>query len=123
MNLVMIGRFVAAGLSLGTFVFLFLHDSWRTDNLFLAPDLVLCAALAAGALLPNRLARRWLPIAFAFTAGVLACSIASYAVRGEVGVASILGALTSVALTVLTTRANVSEAACRERSSRSVASR
>lgn len=101
MNLVAIGRFVAAGLSMSTFIFLFLHDSWRAENLFLVPDLILCAALAAGALLPNQWASRWLPIAFGYTAGVLTCSVASYAVRGEVGLPSLLGAFLAAALAAL----------------------
>ena len=105
MNLVAIGRFAAAGMSLATFVFLFLHDSWRTENLFLVPDLILCAALAVAAVLPDRSARRWLPIAFGYAAGILTCSVASYAVRGEVGVASALGALLAVVLAALTVRA------------------
>lgn len=93
MRIVDIGRAVAALLSLSTFVFLFLHDSWRADNMFLVPDLILCAFLLAAALLPGRFAVAALPAAFAYTAGVLITSVFSYVVRGEFGLPSLAGVL------------------------------
>jgi hypothetical protein len=104
MRLLLVGRLAAAGLSLSTFVFLFLHDSWHSDNLFLVPDLILCALLATAALLPGRMAATLLPAAFAFAAGVLTTSVASYAVRAELGLPSLAGAAGAAALAVLIAR-------------------
>ena len=101
MSLLTATRIVAVGLSLATFVFLFLHDSFRSDNLFLVPDLVLCTALVVAAALPGRFAVPALIAAFGMTCGVLATSASSYAVDGELGFASLLGLTTSVAMTVL----------------------
>ncbi|MBM2618064.1 hypothetical protein JIG36_21135 [Actinoplanes sp. LDG1-06] len=101
MRLVAWGRLVGATLSLSTFVFLFLHDSWRSDNMFLVPDLILIVALAVAAALPERAARMALPVAFAYSGGVLATSAASYAVRDEVGLPSIAGAAVALILAAL----------------------
>ncbi|MBE1457283.1 hypothetical protein H4W79_001497 [Nocardiopsis terrae] len=87
MNLLLLARTAAAAIGLVTFVYLLHHDSWRAENLFLVPDLVLCAALAAAALLPARRARAGLLFAFGLGAGVLMTSASSYAVRGEPGAA------------------------------------
>lgn len=96
-------RIIAIGLSVSTFVFLFLHDSFRSDNLFLVPDLVLCAALVVAAALPAPYAAPALIGAFGLAGGVLAVSVSSYAVAGELGVASLLGLALSVAMTVVLT--------------------
>lgn len=98
MTVILAGRVVAGVLSLSTFVFLFVHGSWRSDNLFLVPDLILCAGLALAAAVPERAARRWLMIALGFTAGVLATSVASYAVRGELGLPSAVGVLVALGM-------------------------
>lgn len=98
MNTLTIGRIAAVALGGGTFVFLFLHDSWRADNLFLVPDLLLCAALLAAAALPARLAPPGLLAAFGFAAGVLATSVASYAVDGRLGLASLIGAVSAAVM-------------------------
>ncbi|MGI5211728.1 hypothetical protein [Plantactinospora sp. CA-290183] len=100
MRTLLIGRIGALTLGGATFVFLFLHDSWRSDNLFLVPDLVLCAVLLAAAALPARLVPPPLLAAFGYTAGVLATSVASYAVEGRLGLPSLIGALTALALAV-----------------------
>ncbi|MEV6306146.1 hypothetical protein AB0M02_42510 [Actinoplanes sp. NPDC051861] len=105
MRLLMLGRAAAAVLSLSTFVFLFLHDSWRGDNLFLVPDLILCAVLLAGAVMPNPAAATGtLIIGFGYAAGVLTTSVLSYAVRGELGLPSLVGAVTAAALAVALAR-------------------
>jgi len=88
-----LGRVAAVALSVSTFVFLFLHDSWRADNLFLVPDLLLCLLLLAAAALPAKLAGPALLGAFAFASGVLATSVASYAVEGRLGLPSLFGAV------------------------------
>ena len=44
-----------------------------------------------------------LPVAFAYTGGVLATSASSYAVQGEFGLPSTVGALTAIILAVLLT--------------------
>ncbi|WP_250029111.1 hypothetical protein [Paractinoplanes maris] len=98
MRLLRWGRLAAAILSLTTLVFLFVHDSWRADNLFLVPDLILITALVIAAVLPDRLARVALPVAFAYTAGVLATSVSSYAVQSEFGLPSTAGALIALTL-------------------------
>lgn len=104
MSLLGFGRTAAVALSVSTFVFLFLHDSWRSDNQFLVPDLILCAGLLVAAGLPERLAVAVLPVAFGFTAGVLAVSVASYAVRDELGLPSLLGAVGAVVMALLLAR-------------------
>ncbi|XVV13111.1 hypothetical protein ACQP2X_01785 [Actinoplanes sp. CA-131856] len=104
MRLLTLSRLVAAVLSLTTFVFLFLHDSWQADNLFLVPDLILIAALAVAAALPARQAMVALPVAFAYSTGVLAASVASYAVRSELGLPSLAGAVIALTLAIVLTR-------------------
>lgn len=104
MRIITAGRMAALALSGGTFAFLFLHDSWRPDNLFLVPDLVLCATLLAAALTPARWAGRALLFAFGLTAGVLMTSVASYAVDGRLGVASLFGAVAAAILAALMAR-------------------
>ncbi|MEV4344331.1 hypothetical protein AB0J83_07630 [Actinoplanes sp. NPDC049596] len=104
MRLLTVGRLVAAMLSLTTFVFLFVHDSWRAENLFLVPDLILIAALAVAATMPDHSAAAALPVAFAYAGGVLATSVASYAVRSELGLPSLAGAVIALALTALLAR-------------------
>ncbi|GAA0907553.1 hypothetical protein GCM10009557_82400 [Virgisporangium ochraceum] len=91
----------AVALSVSTFVFLFLHDSWRSDNPFLVPDLVLCAGLLVAAALPARLATAGLPVVLGFAAGVFAVSVASYAVRDELGLPSLLGSVGAVVMALL----------------------
>ncbi|GAB4083544.1 hypothetical protein GCM10028784_01740 [Myceligenerans cantabricum] len=99
------GRVAALTLSGGTFAFLFINDSWHPDNLFLVPDLVLCAVLAAAALLPSRRARPALLFAFGLTAGVLMTSVSSSAVDGRISAASLLGAVGAVTFAALLARA------------------
>ncbi|GAA4896716.1 hypothetical protein LX16_1318 [Stackebrandtia albiflava] len=94
-------RITAAVVSTATFVFLFLHDSWHADNLFLIPDLLLCAVLAVVAALPSRVATPWLIAGLSLAAGVLLTSVSSYAVRGEFGIASLLGVIACVVAVVL----------------------
>lgn len=101
MSIVTAGRVTALALSAGTFAFLFINDSWRADNLFLVPDLVLSAALLAAALVPERWAARALPVAFGFSAGVLITSVMSYVVEGRFGFASLLGAVVAVVFAAL----------------------
>ncbi|MBE1877665.1 hypothetical protein [Myceligenerans pegani] len=104
MRIITTGRVAALALSVATFAFLFIHDSWRPDNLFLVPDLVLCVTLVAAALTPARWASRALLFAFGLTAGVLMTSVASYAVDGRFGGASLLGAVAAVVLAALIAR-------------------
>ncbi|GAB3168729.1 hypothetical protein GCM10027059_32090 [Myceligenerans halotolerans] len=104
MRIITAGRVAALVLSGATFAFLFIHDSWRPDNLFLVPDLILCATLLAAALTPSRWAGRALLFAFGLTAGVLMTSVASYAVDGRLGAASLLGAVAAVVLAALVAR-------------------
>jgi hypothetical protein len=94
-------RVMAAVVGVGFFVFLFLHDSWRSDNLFLVPDLLLSAVLVCAAVVPMRYARLALMFAFGMGTGVIATSVSSYAVRGELGLASLVGALACAATAAL----------------------
>lgn len=104
MNLITVGRAVAAGIGLSTFAFLFLHDSWRSDNLFLVPDLVVIIALLVSAALPARFAVRAMVISLSLAAGVFATSVASYAVRDEFGGASLAGAVGTLLMAGLLAR-------------------
>ncbi|MEW2357178.1 hypothetical protein [Spirillospora sp. NPDC029432] len=93
MNLIGIGRAFAVLISGSTFAFLFVHDSWRDDNLFLVPDLILCVLLLVSAALPARYAAPAVAFALAMCTGVFTASVSSYAVRGEFGGASLLGVI------------------------------
>ncbi|TDC53085.1 hypothetical protein E1212_06610 [Jiangella ureilytica] len=99
--MITVARVVATGTSIVTLVYLFLHDSWRADNVFLVPDLVLCAVLLVGAVLPPAWAGTVLLSGFALAAGVFGTSVSSYAVDGELGVPSLAGAVGCAAMTVL----------------------
>jgi hypothetical protein len=100
MSLLSIGRLVAAVLSVVTVAFLFLHDSLRSDNIFLVPDLVVCALLLVAAAWPGRLAATALMVSLAMTAGVLLTSVSSYLVDGELGLPSLIGAATATVMAV-----------------------
>lgn len=104
-----LARITAVLIGTGTFAFLFLTDSWHLGNLFLVPDLLLCAALLIAAALPDRAAGLALPAAFCFSAGVLITAVASYAVDGRIGVAALAGCISSVVMAVvlLRTRARI----------------
>ncbi|WP_326552636.1 hypothetical protein [Micromonospora sp. NBC_01813] len=99
-----IARITAVLIGLGTFVFLFVGDSWRADNPFLVPDLVLSAALLGAAALPGRIAAAPLLAAHCLAAGVLSVSVATYAVDGRIGIASLLGLLGAVVTATLLIR-------------------
>ncbi len=99
--MLLIARIVAVAIAVGTFAFLFINNSWRADNLFLVPDLILCALLVLGAALPARHAHGALLFGFGYTAGVLSCSVASYAVAGQLGAASLLGAVTATVMAAI----------------------
>lgn len=98
MTTLKIGRIAAVVLSAGTFGFLFLTNSWRADNLFLVPDLILCVALLGAAALPDRIAVPALLAAYCFSAGVLVTAVASYAVDGRLGIGSLVGAAGSLVM-------------------------
>lgn len=102
--MITLARLVAAGTSLVTLVFMFVHDSWRADNVFLAPDLALCGLLLAGAALPAAWVVTALVPAFAVGAGVFGTSVSAYAVDGELGIPSLLGLLGCAAMVVLLAR-------------------
>ncbi|PZG01639.1 hypothetical protein [Micromonospora deserti] len=105
MTTLMIGRIAAVLLSLGTFGFLFPTNSWRADNPFLVPDLILCAALLVAAALPGRIAAPALLGAYCFAAGVLVTAVASYAVDDRIGIGSLIGATGSLIMAAVYLRA------------------
>lgn len=111
MTTLTIGRIAAVLLSLGTFGFLFPTDSWRADNLFLVPDLILCAALLVAAALPDRVAAPALLAAYCFAGGVLVTAVASYAVDGRIGIGSALGAVGSLVMAAVFLRARAGKPA------------
>ncbi|WP_192810199.1 hypothetical protein [Actinomadura rudentiformis] len=111
MTTLKIGRGAAVLLSLGTFAFLFPTGSWRADNLFLVPDLILCAALLVAAALPDRMAAPALLAAYCFSAGVLVTAVASYAVDGRLGIGSLIGASGALIMTTLLLRTGQAEPA------------
>ncbi|ONK13509.1 hypothetical protein [Streptomyces sp. MP131-18] len=96
MHLVTASRIVALLVSVPTFLYLFPNDGFRSDNLFLVPDLILCALLALGAALPARHAVPLLTFAFGLSAGVITTAVSSYAVRGEFAFLTFAAALASV---------------------------
>lgn len=77
-----VGRFVAVAVAVPTLAVLFLDEGFRADNLFLVPDLALCAMLVVGAVLPRRYAIAVLPLGFGFGAGVITTAVFSYVSRG-----------------------------------------
>lgn len=97
-------RVVAVALGLITFVFFFIHDTFRLDNIFLIPDVLLCLALVIGGISPQRVAAPVLLASFGGAAGIFGVSVASYAVRGELGAASIIGVVISLVMVVVISR-------------------
>ncbi|WP_159037032.1 hypothetical protein [Streptomyces specialis] len=87
------GRIVALVVGVATVAFLFLRDNWRTDNLFLVPDLILSLGLVLAAAAPRQWARTALLLTLGIGAGVLMTSVSAYAVQGEIGLASLAGAV------------------------------
>lgn len=98
MTTVNAGRGFAVLISATTFVCLFVNGSWRDDNLFLVPDLIICTLLLAAAALPRPYAAPAIVFALAMSTGVFTASVASYAVRGELGFASLLGVVGCAAM-------------------------
>jgi len=85
-------------------VFIFVSDSWSSDNLFLVPDLILCALLLVAAFLPTAWAVPVLIFGFSMSAGVLGTAVSSYAVEGRFGVGALVGTVVAVAMAVLLIR-------------------
>jgi hypothetical protein len=104
--MIKLGRAVALIVGLATFAYLFIHDSWQADNLFLVPDLILSVTLVAAAAAPSRWARGALLLGLGFAAGVLATSVSAYAVDGRLGAASLAGALACAIAGLLLLRNN-----------------
>jgi hypothetical protein len=98
MSLLAFSRAAAVALSVGTFAFLFLNGSWQAGNVFLVPDLVLCALLVIAAVLPARVAVPALTFSFALAAGVLMTAVTADAIAGRLNFAGAFGVLTAVAL-------------------------
>lgn len=104
MTFIGFGRAFAVLISVTTFVFLFVHDSWRGDNLFLVPDLILCALLPTAAALPAPYTAPAMSFMLAMCTGVFVTSASSYAVRGELGAASLLGVVGCAVMAALLQR-------------------
>ncbi|TKG71730.1 MULTISPECIES: hypothetical protein [Prauserella] len=106
MGLLTSARIVAVAVSVPTFGVLFLNDGFRADNLFLVPDLVLCALLLVGAVLPTRTAQPVLTFGFGFAAGVITTAVFSYVARGALdeGLPTVVVACACVVMATLLAR-------------------
>lgn len=91
----MLLRTAAAGTALGTFGFLFVGDNWRSTNIFLVPDLLVCAALIAAAVLPPARMVAVLLGTFGAGIGVFGTATANYLVQGRFGIGAFIGLVTS----------------------------
>lgn len=89
-------RIAAVGTAVGTFAFLVIGDDLRLSNLFLAPDLVVCAVLLGGAASPRSLMLPVLLLGFGVGAGVFMTASADYLLQGRFGIGAAIGLLTSV---------------------------
>lgn len=72
----------------------------------LAVDLILCALLVLGALVPARLAGPMLTFGFGFAGGVITTAVFSYVARGALdeGILTLVAAVTRVVMAVLLSR-------------------
>jgi hypothetical protein len=93
-----VGRCVAALISLGTLVNLLVSD---VESAFVAPDVLVSAALVAAAGLSAERAVPVLASAFALASGVFTVAVFSNFVRDEVGVGVLIPALISLVMTVI----------------------
>lgn len=103
-NTVLVARLAAVALGVGTVGFLATGDGWRGDNPFLVPDLILSVLLVAAAFAPVALAVPALVFGFGLSAGVLGVSVATYAVDGRLGAASLVGAVVAVVMSAVVGR-------------------
>lgn len=97
-------RISAAITAAGTLIFLFIGGDWRWSNMFLIPDLVVCAILLAGAVLSGPRLRLVLMIGFSCGAGVFSVATASYLAQGRFGVGATIALLTCCAATIYLAR-------------------
>jgi peptidoglycan/LPS O-acetylase OafA/YrhL len=97
------GRIVAAAVAVPTFLYLFGEDRFSGDNAFLVPDLVLCALLLAGAVLPARQAIPTLTLAYPLAAGVIGTAVADRVVDDEFNGLTVLVAVVCLVMAVLFT--------------------
>ncbi len=88
---------------------MFLGNAFRTDNIFLVPDLVLAVLLVAAALSPKRIAPPLLLAAFSLSAGVFMTAFASSMVAGRLNIPSLAATLGSLLGMTLTARHIVRE--------------
>lgn len=95
---VVVGRSVALVTSGLTVAFFFLSDSLTRDNLFLVPDLIICALLIVAALVPGMWAPGALALALALTAGVFVCATAEHIQLGESWAVTAAGTLVTAGM-------------------------
>ncbi|WP_280396335.1 hypothetical protein [Nocardia brasiliensis] len=77
--------------SAATFGVLFIAGSWRSDNAFLIPDLLLCGLLVLAAFLPDTRAMPALLFTFGIAAGVFMVATAQRIVDAEPFVPAFVG--------------------------------
>ena len=97
MKTITFARYIAIFMSVVTLFFLFLHRSFRTDNIFLVPDIILCCLLIISAVLPKKIAPVAMLFSFGLASGVFITSVSQYIVQGELGIPSIIAAVGSLA--------------------------
>lgn len=98
-RLLLTARILAFAVSLPTFAVMVAEGTLHLGNLFFVPDVILCAALVVAAVLPARLARPGLVLAYAFAAGVVTAAVFAYVARGALdeGVLTVLVAVVCAA--------------------------
>ncbi|MBL7253284.1 hypothetical protein [Paractinoplanes lichenicola] len=104
MTALTIARTAAVLTAVGTVGYLFPAGLFRTDNIFLIPDLLLSLLLLLAAAAPARYAVTDLLCAFCFAGGVLVTAVSWYAVDGRVGPGALLGAVTSAVMAAVLIR-------------------
>lgn len=88
-------RIAAIGTAVGTFAFLIIGSDWRLSNIFLVPDLVVCAILLGGAASSRPVMLPVLLLGFGVGVGVFMTASADYLVQGRFGIGAAIGLLTS----------------------------
>jgi hypothetical protein len=98
------GRIVAMAVAVPTFLYLFGEDRFSADNVFLVPDLVLCALLFTAALLPARHSVPALTLGFGLAAGVIGTAVSERVVQDSFNGLTVLVAAACLVMAVLFAR-------------------
>lgn len=104
MNSFTFSRYIAVFIGVTTLFFLFLHGSFRSDNIFLVPDLILSALLLVAAALPKRIAAVMLLFGFGLAVGVFVTATVSSMIQGQMGIPTLVAAIGSLAISIILMR-------------------